>query len=119
MQLPDGTYLASDFNYSLSRHRKGYDTVGYKCQSGDSRDQWGRHFSPNARATHGNDKGYYSDHTYESPVSGMGQMANPGVIGYQQVNPDVNGTGDQLRESSDSDRNVEFRMKTIPGTLTH
>ena len=120
MQLPDGTYLASDFNHSLPKHRKGYDTVGYKTQSGDSRDQWHHHFSTNARNSHGNVKGSYSDHTYESPISGLGQMTHPSTIGYQQVNTDANGTdtNTQLSQSSNTDRNNPFRKTTLPGTLT-
>ena len=100
--------MASDFNYSLPKHRKGYNTVGYKCPSGDSRDQWGHHFSTNTRPSHGNDKGYYSDHTYESPIPGKGQMANSATIGYQEVNPDVNGTENELRQTSHSDRTLTF-----------
>ena len=58
--------------------------------------------------SHGNDKGYYSDHTYESPIFGIDQMANSGTIGYQHVNPDVNGTEVQSRQSSISDRTLTF-----------
>ena len=120
MQLPDGTYLASDFNYSLPKHRKGYDTVGYKSQSGDNRGQWHHRFSTNARNNHGTDKGYFSDHTYESPISGLGQMSNPGTIGYQQVNTDINGTntGTHLRQGNNTDNNDHLSTKTLPGTLT-
>ena len=120
MKLPDGTYLASDFNYTLPTHRKGYDTVGYKSQSGNSRNQWHHRFSTDARNNRGNDKGYYSDHTYESPISGLGQMANPGSLGYQQVNTDVNGTDSntQLRQSNNTDNNDHLCTNTLPGTLT-
>ena len=68
VQCPDGTYLASEFNYSLPRPPKGYDTVGYKHHNYDRNDQADPRFWTNVRPDRENDKGYYSDRTYESPV---------------------------------------------------
>ena len=68
VQSPDGTYLASEFNYSLPRRPKGYDTVGYKHYNHDRSEQADPRFWANVRPIRENDKGYYSDRTYESQV---------------------------------------------------
>ena len=68
VQSPDGTYLASEFNYSLPRRPKGYNTVGYKHYDHGRSEQADPRFWTNVRANRENDKGYHSDRTYESPV---------------------------------------------------
>ena len=59
----DGTYRASEFNYSLPRQRKGYDTVGYKHPS-----QSDPRFMGTFPLFFEKERGYNSDHTYESPM---------------------------------------------------
>ena len=109
-QLPDGTYLASEFNYSLPRQRKGYDTVGYKCHGGEGYRQRDHHISQNDRPSRGNDKGYYSDHTYESPMCGKVQTANSDIAGYHKVNQEEKV---ELCHSSDPDKNEDPRVTTL------
>ena len=69
MQPLDGTYSASEFNTTLPKHHKGYDTVGYKHFSLDRNPQSDQRFASNIIPDRGNDKGYYSDRTYESPIT--------------------------------------------------
>ena len=64
---PDGTYLASEFNHTVPRQHKGYDTVGYKHYNPHPSAQINPRFFTNISHEHENDKGYYSDRTYESP----------------------------------------------------
>ena len=120
MHTPDGTYLASEFNYSLPRHQKGYDPIGLKHQSSDKTSQRDHPFATNARPKHENDKGYYSDHTYESPRRGLGQMANSGSVGYRHVhvNADENDAGVESRQNIGSFSNGDPRVTQIRGTLT-
>ena len=68
MQHQDGTYLASEFDYSLPRHCKGYDTVGYKHYNPQISAREDPRFFTNIRPDRENDKGYYSDRIYESPI---------------------------------------------------
>ena len=68
MQSPDGTYMASEFNYSLPRRPRGYDTVDYKQHNHDINDHAAPRFWTNVRPDRQNDEGFYSDRTYESPV---------------------------------------------------
>ena len=68
VQSPDGTYLASEFNYSLPRRPKGYDTIGNKHYSHDRNEQEDPRFWTNARLNREKGKEYNSDRTYKSPV---------------------------------------------------
>ena len=113
MHTPDGTYLASEFNNSLPRHQKGYDTIGYKHQRGNRNEPRDHPFPTNFRTNHATDKGYYSDHTYESPLSGHGHMANSGLEGYHRVNPNQEESDVEFHRNNDCDRN-DASIKKIP-----
>ena len=91
MQTPDGTYLAAEFNYSLPRQKKGYDTIGYKHHSLNRNNQLDPRFAANIRPTHEVDKGYHTDRTYESPVSESTHVPGRGNAGYHTVNHDEKG----------------------------
>ena len=86
IQSPDGTYLASEFNYSLPRKRE-YDSVGYKHHTLDGNSQLDPRFMKNIKPDREHDKGYYSDRTYESPICDHGPTAGRGSMGYHTVNP--------------------------------
>ena len=118
MHTPDGTYLASEFNDSLLRHQKRYDTIGLKYRSEDRAGQLDHPTWTNVRTKGENDKGYYSDHAYESPRCGLAQMANSGLVGYRQVSADENEAGAESRQSSDSFSKGDPRVTKLPGTLT-
>ena len=118
MQTPDGTYLASEFNYSLPRHQKGYDTIGFKYRSGDRAGQLDHPTWTDVRTKGENGKGYYSDHAYESPRCGLAQMANSGLVGYRQVSADENEAGAESRQSNDSFSKGDPRVTKLPRTLT-
>ena len=103
MHLPDGTYLASEFNYSLPRHHKGYDSVCYKYHSKDGINKSGPYLMATFRPGHEKDKGYYSDHTYESPrCDGQAQPNKRNTIG-RAVNPQEIETDIRLCPDNDID----------------
>ena len=77
--------MASEFDYSLPRQRKGYDTVDYKQKRDDRNAQSDPRIVANVRPYGDNDKGYYSDRTYESPLSGRTHPEESGDIGYRTV----------------------------------
>ena len=79
--------LAKEFNYSLPRQHKGYDTMGYKFPSlPDQRSM--ATFLPIRE----NDNGYYSEHTYESPVCEPVLKKEYGALGRPVVIPtDIEG----------------------------
>ena len=115
MQSPDGTYLASEFNYSLPRQNKGYDTVGYKYHSPDRNTQSDPRFMANIRTGPEKDKGYYSDRTYESPICDHGHVTSGGSIGYDTVNSV--GGGKSCHDAS-LDRNLYPRANASSETPT-
>ena len=118
MQMASGNYLNSELSYSLPRHPKGYDTVGYKYHTTGRNDKQDYPFSANVRIGRENDKGYYSDHTYESPVCGAAQVSKSGSVGYQQVKPDEKGTDVDTLPGNNFDTNNDHRAKTTQGILT-
>ena len=115
--MPDGTYLAPEFNYSLPRIPKGYDTVAYEYPNGGRVGQREHPFSENVRTSRENDKGYYSDRTYESPMRGH-ERTTPGPVGYHQVDPEENKPMVGMCQSSNYDRTKDPRAKIIDGTLS-
>ena len=115
--MPDGTYLAPEFNYSLPRNPKGYDTVAYKYHTGGRIDQRKYPFSENVRTGRENDKGYHSDHTYESPMHGHVRTA-PGPVGYHPVDPEENKPIVDMCQGSNFDRTKDPRAKIMEGTLS-
>ena len=56
-QSPDEKYFPSEFEYSLPRQRKGYDTVGYKHYSLDKNTKSDPRFLADVRSLRENDKG--------------------------------------------------------------
>ena len=114
MQLPDGTYLASEFNYSLPRHHKGYNTVGYKCHTQGGNNKRDHSYLTNVRTNRENDKGYYSDHTYERPVCDHPQLSKSGSAGYHEVNTEGNGSQSSRNEDTNLQQNVT--LLTCPRT---
>ena len=82
IRLPDGTYMASEFNYSLQRQTRGYDTREYKRPS-----QLDHSSMATFRPALEKDKGYYSDHTYESPVCKNVPKKEYGTVLRPLVNP--------------------------------
>ena len=81
MQSPDGAYMASDFDYTLSRRTKVYDDVGYKYRSYDRNRKPDNHFVASIKSDHDNDKGYYSDRIYERPIC----VAERSPMGYHTI----------------------------------
>ena len=77
MRSPDGTYLASEFNYTLSRQHKGYDIVGNKHFHQDINIQLDPRFATVVKPDRQTDKGYYCDRTYESPICVASQEKDP------------------------------------------
>ena len=86
MQTPDGTYLASEFNYSLPRQCKGYDTIAYKHHNLDGNAELDPRSVANAIPVYEKDKGYYTDRTYESPIHDRIHTPGHGNAGYHTVN---------------------------------
>ena len=97
IQSPDGTYLASEFNYTLSRQRKGYDTVGYKHYIQKDNAQSDPRFKTIVRADRETDTGYYSDRMYESPICLASKERD---------------IGDEPCLDTNSDRNISCFVKT-------
>ena len=115
MRSPDGTYLASEFNYTLSRKHKGYDTVGYKHYDHDQNAELDHRFMATVRPDWEKDKGYYSERTYESPIF----VAERVPRGFLKDSPHVKGVDDAMCESFSSDGRKEHpNAKTQSGTLT-
>ena len=114
MQSPDGTYLASEFNYSLPRQHKGYDSVGYKYRSHERNIQTDPRFMTNIRPRPEKDKGYYSDRTYESPICDHGPVDNGDTTGYHTVNS----IGENTCIDASLDKNRYPNVKTNSETPT-
>ena len=114
MQLPDGTYLASEFNYSLPRHHKGYNTVGYKNHTRGGDGQRDHSYLTNVRINRENDRGYYSGHTYESPVCEHAEGAKRGSGGYHKANTEENGAKLALfHNSGNENSNLQPSSRTL------
>ena len=118
MQSPDGTYLASEFNYSLPRKPKGYDTVGYNYHSHDRNTQLDPRFMTSIRPDTQNDKGYYSDRTYERPICDQAPVAGRDTIGYHRVNSVAKGTEDEIGYTASLNINNYLNMNTSSETPT-
>ena len=73
-----------------------------------------RTFRPNRETG----KGYYSDHTYESPMCGHGQMRNSGTVGYHKVNQGTMEPKSQSHRINSSDMNGDSSAMTNSGRLT-
>ena len=105
VQLPDGTYLAPEFNYSLPRQRKGYDTIGYKYRTQAGGKQSGHDGMTTFRPDRERDRGYYSDHTYESPACEHGGVTGRGNFGYHAVIPK------EIETDTDPTQNIDVDKK--------
>ena len=102
----------------MPRTLKGYDTLGYKFQSRDKHGQSDQRSMKTFRPYRQNDKGYYSDHTYESPMCGHGQMVNSGTVGYHKVNQGTIEPKAQSHRNNSSVMNGDPSVMTNSGRLT-
>ena len=118
LSLPDGTYLASEFNYSMPRTLKGCDTLGYKFQSRDKHGQSDQRLMKTFRPNRENDKGYYSDHLYESPMCEHAQMRNSDTAGYHKVNQGTIEPKAQSHRGNSSGMDGDLSAMTNSGRLT-
>ena len=118
LSLPDGTYLVSEFNYSMPRTLRGYATVGYKTQNRDGIGQSDPRLKRTFRHNPENDKGYYSDHTYESPMCERGQIGISGTVGYHKVNQGTIEPKAQSNEINSFDKNGDPSVMATSGRLT-
>ena len=65
------------------------------------------------------DKGFYSDHTYESPVCDNGIVAGRGNTGYHTVNLSEVETDVELNQNRNTDTHSKPAAHTGMGTLSY
>ena len=102
----------------MPRQNESYGDTGLKYHNFDGKKQPKNQFMTNVRINSNKDKGYYSDHTYESPLRDHGRTAGPGIVGYNMVNPEEIQTQFQERRNSNSDAHEDPILDTSSGMFS-